>query len=140
MHEQWRQMRQMRSMIWSGVWSIWRAALSFQSLIQCSSAVSQVERGVCPLDRLSVLQRVADVLSVTVAELSGGNEDTPAGGRRRSTRSGWPLTGHLAIATVLGQGKPATVHTLEHLRRQHALIWDLIHGSRYAARSRCWPS
>jgi transcriptional regulator with XRE-family HTH domain len=33
------------------------------------SWVPQVERGVRPLDRMSVLQRVADVLSVSVAEL-----------------------------------------------------------------------
>src|ERR1700733_10426617 len=46
------------------------------------SWVSQVERGVRPLDRMSVLQRVADVLSVSVAELSGGDDDTPAADER----------------------------------------------------------
>jgi hypothetical protein len=43
---------------------------------------------------MSVLQKVADVLSVSVAELQGADEppgadERPMSGRKRSTPSGW---------------------------------------------------
>ncbi len=55
------------------------------------SWVSQVERGVRPVDRMSVLQKVADVLSVSVAELRGDDEAPDLdSGPKRSTSSGLP--------------------------------------------------
>src|SRR5258708_34516147 len=46
--------------------------VEFAGLVSRSESwVSQVERGVRPVDRMSVLQKVADVLSVPVAELRG---------------------------------------------------------------------
>jgi transcriptional regulator with XRE-family HTH domain len=49
--------------------------VEFAGLVgRSESWVSQVERGVRPVDRMSVLQRVADVLSVSVAELRGNEE------------------------------------------------------------------
>jgi len=55
-----------------------RAGLSqveFANVVgRSESWVSQVERGARPIDRMSVLQRVADALSVSVAELRGDDD------------------------------------------------------------------
>src|ERR1700728_974354 len=49
----------------------------FAGLIDRSESwVSQVERGVRAIDRLSVLQMVADKLNVSVAELRGEDEES----------------------------------------------------------------
>jgi transcriptional regulator with XRE-family HTH domain len=48
--------------------------VEFAGLIgRSESWVSQVERGVRAIDRMPVLQKVADVLSVSVDELSGAD-------------------------------------------------------------------
>ncbi|WP_367185087.1 transcriptional regulator [Trebonia sp.] len=96
--------------------------------------MSQVERGVRPVDRMSVLQKVADVLSVSVAELRGDDEE--AGPDERPDAFDiirLALTGHPAIGSVLGTAKlPAPAKQMEALRRQHADVWELVHASRYA--------
>ena len=100
--------------------------VEFAGLVgRSESWVSQVERGVRPVDRMSVLQRVADVLSVSVAELTGG-DDTPVADERPEAFDTirLALTGHPAIASVIGTVRPAPAKHIEALRRQHAEIWD----------------
>lgn len=107
--------------------------VEFAGLVgRSESWVSQVERGVRPVDRMSVLQRVADVLSVSVAELTGGDDTQVADERPEAFDTvRLALTGHPAIASVLGTIKPPQATHIEALRRQHGEIWELVHASRY---------
>jgi transcriptional regulator with XRE-family HTH domain len=69
------------------------------------SWVSQVERGVRAVDRLSVPQKVADAPGVSVAERRGGeaSEPEPSDARPEAFESlRLTLTGHPATAAVLG--------------------------------------
>jgi tetratricopeptide (TPR) repeat protein len=98
------------------------------------SWVSQVERGVRPVDRMSVLQKVADVLSVPVAELRAESEQPQDAAERPESfdtiRAA--LTGHPAIDTVLGTSQRAvSKDALNVMRRQHSKVWDLVHDSHY---------
>ncbi len=108
--------------------------VEFAGLVgRSESWVSQVERGVRPVDRMSVLQRVADVLSVSVAELRGNEEVRDADERPEALDAiRLALTGHPAIAAVLGTATlTAPAQQMETLRRQHAGVWELVHASRY---------
>ena len=109
--------------------------VEFAGLVgRSESWVSQVERGVRPVDRMSVLQRVADVLSVSVAELRGDDE-TPDVDERPEAFDiiRLALTGHPAVGAVLGTVTlTAPARQTEVLRRQHASIWELVHASRYS--------
>jgi transcriptional regulator with XRE-family HTH domain len=99
------------------------------------SWVSQVERGVRAIDRLSVLQRVADVLSVPVTELRGGEPDGVSVAERPEAFETLrlALTGHPAISTVLGGPVlKLTSEHLEQLRELHAQVWPMVHASRYS--------
>jgi transcriptional regulator with XRE-family HTH domain len=99
------------------------------------SWVSQVERGVRSVDRLSVLQKVADTLGVSVSELRGNRPDESEAKTERpeafeSLRL--TLTGHPAAVAVLGDAPEAvTDEHLAHLREQHDQVWVLVHGGRY---------
>ena len=109
--------------------------VEFAGLVgRSESWVSQVERGVRPVDRMSVLQRVADVLSVSVAELRGDDEAPDLDERPEAFDTiRLALTGHPAIGSVLGTVKlTAPARQMDVLRRQHADVWELVHGSRYA--------
>lgn len=99
------------------------------------SWVSQVERGVRDIDRLSVLQKVADVLGVPVNELQGSE---PTNAEAANDRPGefealrLTLTGHPALGTALGSG----VEALDDIDRDrldelHAQVWSLVHASEY---------
>ena len=107
----------------------------FARLIRPSGSRSaQVNRGVRPVDRMSVLQKVAKVLSVSVAELRGDDEAPDLDERPEAfdTIRGAP-TGHPAIGSVLGTVKlTAPARQMDVLQRQHADVWELVHGSRYA--------
>jgi transcriptional regulator with XRE-family HTH domain len=99
------------------------------------SWVSQVERGVRSIDRLSVLQKVADTLGVPISELRNGD---PGDGEPSDTRPEafeslrLTLTGHPATITALG-GPPnaMTEDRLSSLRKVHGQVWPLVHASRY---------
>jgi transcriptional regulator with XRE-family HTH domain len=109
--------------------------VEFAGLVgRSDSWVSQVERGVRPVDRMSVLQRVADVLSVSVAELRGDDETPDTDERPEAFDTiRLALTGHPAIGSVLGTVKlTAPARQMEALRDQHSGIWELVHASRYA--------
>jgi transcriptional regulator with XRE-family HTH domain len=109
--------------------------VEFAGLVgRSESWVSQVERGVRAVDRMSVLQKVADVLSVPVAELRGEDEQLPEAERPEAfdmIRAA--LTGHPAIGGILGgQQRAMPASELEALQRQHAQVWELVHASRYS--------
>jgi transcriptional regulator with XRE-family HTH domain len=99
------------------------------------SWVSQVERGVRSVDRLSVLQKVADVLGVSVAELRTGeppDAEAPADRPEAFESLRLTLTGHPAANVVLGGPPPAlTEQAVADLRTAHDQVWELVHGSRY---------
>jgi transcriptional regulator with XRE-family HTH domain len=109
--------------------------VEFAGLVgRSESWVSQVERGVRPVDRNSVLQKVADVLSLPVAELRDEDEQSPDADERpeafdmiRAT-----LTGHPAIATMFGAAHESVSRdALEDMRKQHSRVWELVHASSY---------
>jgi transcriptional regulator with XRE-family HTH domain len=107
--------------------------VEFAGLVgRSESWVSQVERGVRPVDRMSVLQKVADVLNVPVSELRGQDDGQAEAAERPEAfdliRSA--LTGHPAIAFLLAE-QPTASADLGPLTSQHAQIWDLVHASQY---------
>src|ERR1700745_3922044 len=67
------------------------------------SWVSQVERGVRSVDRLSVLQKVADALGVAVSDLQDGEPTEPEPDSRPEAFESLrlTLTGHPATRAVL---------------------------------------
>lgn len=98
------------------------------------SWVSQVERGVRSVDRLSVLQTVADALGVTVSELRDEETTEPEPGSRPEAFESLrlTLTGHPATRTVLGGGTVELMNNkVSHLSNEHSRIWPLVHASRY---------
>jgi transcriptional regulator with XRE-family HTH domain len=93
--------------------------------------VSQVERGVRRVDRMSVLETLASALDVPLAELAAdapiiaavADESPVAGGLRLV------LSGTYALRAMLnGHHAPA----LDSLRERTGKAWELTHGSRYA--------
>ena len=109
--------------------------VEFAGLVgRSESWVSQVERGVRPVDRMSVLQKVADVLSVPVTELRADDEQPQDTGERPEAfdtiRSA--LTGHPAIGTVLGAAQRAVSRdALDEMCKRHSEVWELVHAGRY---------
>jgi transcriptional regulator with XRE-family HTH domain len=93
--------------------------------------VSQVERGVRRVDRMSVLETLASALDVPIAELAADApiiaavaDESPAAGGLRLV-----LSGSYALRAMLnGHHAPA----LEDLRDRTAKAWELAHASRYA--------
>jgi transcriptional regulator with XRE-family HTH domain len=93
--------------------------------------VSQVERGVRRIDRMSVLESLAAALDVPLAELAAEapivaavTEESPAAGELRLVLSGM----HSLRAMLNGHHSPG----LEDLRARVAKAWDLTHAGRYA--------
>jgi transcriptional regulator with XRE-family HTH domain len=111
--------------------------VEFAGLVgRSESWVSQVERGVRPVDRNSVLQKVADVLSVPVTELRDEDEGQSPDADERPEAFDMmraALTGHPSINTVIG-GSHETVSrdALEDMSKQHSRVWELVHASSYS--------
>jgi transcriptional regulator with XRE-family HTH domain len=107
--------------------------VEFAGLVgRSESWVSQVERGVRPVDRMSVLQKVADVLSVPVTELRGEDFQPEPDERPEAfdlIRAA--LTGHPAISALFGQARRVSARELEAFRSQHARVWEMVHASSY---------
>ncbi|MFE3033562.1 helix-turn-helix domain-containing protein [Streptomyces canus] len=105
------------------------------------SWVSQVERGVQPVERLSVLQALADALKVSVREVrpeaapadeAEPEEETPSNdldGLRVA------LTGHPALSSLFEQPPTGPTPSLADFRRSVEEAWKLTHASSYAALS-----
>lgn len=111
--------------------------VEFAALIgRSESWVSQVERGVRAVDRVSVLQHVANALGVTVDDLHG--EETGQGPEAVQRPEALEtlriaLTGHPAVQSILSaSGAPRfTAEQLATLRTAHAPVWEMVHASRY---------
>ncbi len=92
--------------------------------------VSQVERGVRKVDRMSVLESLADALEVPLAELAAEapvvaavTEELPAA---RSLRL--VLSGAYSLSGMLLDRRPPAISTLRgHVREG----WDLVHAAKY---------
>ncbi len=92
--------------------------------------VSQVERGVRKIDRMSVLQTVATALDVPLAELAAEapviaavtGEPPGAAGLRLV------LSGTYALRAMLDGRRPPSLSTLRTRRRK---AWDLTHAGQY---------
>ncbi len=93
--------------------------------------VSQVERGVRRIDRMSVLESLAGALDIPLAELAADapivaavTEESPAAGDLRLVLSGV----HSLKAMLNGHQSPA----LDDLTGRTAKAWELTHAGRYA--------
>lgn len=104
----------------------------FAKLLDRSEAwVSQVERGVRRIDRMTVLEKVAEVLDVPVAELAAEapivasvTEEPPGASRLRLV-----LSSAHSLKAILGQHEPPDVPVL---RGQVERAWELTHEGNYA--------
>lgn len=103
-------------------------------LDRSESWVSQVERGVRAIDRLTVLEHVADVLNIPASELLGDvpflvDEEQPsaADGLRLV------LSAHSGLIALLQHeyGTPAEMPELEEFAARVTKAWALVHGSDY---------
>lgn len=103
------------------------------------SWVSQVERDVLPVERLSVLQRLADVLGVAVRDLRPEAAEPMADHRGDGHRPGSAvfeqlrllLTGHPALEQLFGdEVDRESADVLPELRERVDLAWQLAHESR----------
>lgn len=98
------------------------AALLDRSL----SWVSQVERGVRVVDRVSVLDRIAEVLEVSLAELLG--QPSPLAGPPERDPAVQELRALLCAPTA---PMPAPEVSLRELQERVAAAWELAHAARY---------
>ncbi|GAA4899927.1 helix-turn-helix domain-containing protein [Streptomonospora salina] len=104
----------------------------FAGLVDRSEAwVSQVERGVRRIDRMSVLEGVADVLEVPLSELAAESpivastsDEAPGSSRLRLV-----LSRAHALSAILGNG--GATPDVDDLRRRTEQAWTLTHASQY---------
>ncbi|MEV7471646.1 helix-turn-helix transcriptional regulator [Streptomyces kronopolitis] len=111
------------------------------TLGKTSSWMSQVERGIQPVQRMDLLQQMADELGVSVQQLRPG---VPADG---STPSQNPaplslsndldetrrlISGHPALDTLLAGPGPEEVRSVESLRNDVDDLWELTHAGQMA--------
>jgi transcriptional regulator with XRE-family HTH domain len=100
------------------------------------SWVSQVERGVLPVDRLSTLQTLADALEVSVLDLRSDAVEPPEDGPAEpaSDLDGirLALTGYPGIATLLEGPAPADERPIDELREHVDRLWELAHASAFS--------
>jgi len=93
--------------------------------------VSQVERGVRKVDRMSVLESLAEALDVPLAELAAEapvvaavTEEQPAARTLRLV-----LSGAYSLSGMLDDRRPTSVATLRGRVRE---AWNLVHAAKYA--------
>lgn len=92
--------------------------------------LSQVERGVRKIDRMSVLERLAEALDVPLAELApeqnvvAASSDTP----QAATTLSLALSSSAALGAVLSESVPVDLAGLD---ARSARAWDFVHGSQY---------
>jgi hypothetical protein len=97
------------------------------------SWVSQVERGARKVDRMSVLELLADTLNVPVAELSpGAPAEAVAEPEQWWSALRLAVTGHPALAALVAPGPVDESATGADARSRVDAVWDLVHASRYA--------
>ena len=109
--------------------------VEFAALVgRSESWLSQVERGVRSIDRLSVLGQLADALNVPVSELGGGRVPEAHDGQRHYVDAlRLALTGHPVLDVVLGTaaGGSGAPRDVDDLADAVAALWPLAHQSRY---------
>ncbi|WP_392962885.1 helix-turn-helix domain-containing protein [Streptomyces sp. LN245] len=107
------------------------------------SWVSQVERGVQPVERLAILQGLADALGASIRDVRPDAAPTPADrvddppvpesndldGLRVA------LTGHPALGSLFDRGPSSPVPTLAEFRHRVDQAWEFVHASSFAALS-----
>jgi transcriptional regulator with XRE-family HTH domain len=106
------------------------------------SWVSQVERGVQPVERLSVLQALAQALSVSVRDLRPEAVPEPEEPPPATDLDGLrlELSGHPALARLFAPSDtPSSRVDLRDLTDAVSLAWTLAHESRYAELDRTLP-
>lgn len=105
------------------------------TLGRSESWVSQVERDVLPVERVSMLQALADALNVPVRDLRPDAAPQPAAHPDRAVNDleslRMTLTGHPTPGVVIKPPPPEPVE-LDHLRHRVDEVWDLVHASRFA--------
>lgn len=99
------------------------------------SWVSQVERDVLSVERVPVLQALANALGVSIADLRG--DDQPEAVEESATRSQMEalrlaLTGHPAPVLILTNGKPRRFD-IDAARERVRAVWEDQHASKYEA-------
>lgn len=104
------------------------------------SWVSQVERGVQPVERLSILQGLADALGVAVRDVRPDAAAAPAEPEPQPESNDLDglrvaLTGHPALSSLFEGAPTQPVPTMADFRHQVEEAWDLAHASSYAALS-----
>ena len=105
------------------------------------SWVSQVERGVQPVERLSILQALADALNVSVREVrpdaAPAEPTQPEELDRSNDLEGLrvALTGHPALGSLFEESPGEPVPSLPDFRQRVEEAWTLAHASSYAALS-----
>lgn len=94
------------------------------------SWVSQVERGARVVDRMSVLETLAQALDVPISELAPESNVVAAAAERppAATILSLALSSSDALRAVLSDAKPVDV---EQLGSQVAQVWEFAHDSRY---------
>jgi transcriptional regulator with XRE-family HTH domain len=101
------------------------------------SWLSQVERGIQPVNRLDVLRLLADGLGVSLQVLRPDAppdiEPTPAPEQGNDLdQARLVLSGHPAIDVLLSPREDFRASTLDELRAAVEQVWDLTHSSRFA--------
>ncbi|MFJ6889980.1 helix-turn-helix domain-containing protein [Streptomyces californicus] len=110
------------------------------SLGKTSSWLSQVERGVQPVQRMDLLQQIADELGVPVRQLRPGiaadGASQPPSAQSLSNdldETRRLLSGHPALQTVLaGEDDTGPTRTLALLQNDVDDLWDLTHAGQLA--------
>lgn len=96
------------------------------------SWLSQVERGVRSIDRISVLTQVAAALNVPVTELSPDPLVQEHGGEHPTVRAvRLALSDQGTLALLFGDPEGGEAPDLVDLRAKAARAWELTHASRY---------
>lgn len=90
--------------------------------------LSQVERGVRKIDRMSVLERLADALEVSLAELAPGRSAVAVGSELAASVLSLALASSDALHAVLSSARPVR---LDSLRARSERARKHVHDSRY---------
>lgn len=105
------------------------------------SWVSQVERDVLPVERMSVLRALAEALGATVGELRPDATAAPvdAAGTDELAQLRLALTGHPALAVLLGSAR-VEQHDLADLAARVDQAWRLTDASEFSALAELLPT
>jgi transcriptional regulator with XRE-family HTH domain len=105
------------------------------------SWLSQVERGVRSIDRISVLTQVAAALNVPVTELSPDPLVQEHGGEHPTVRAvRFALSDQGALALLFGESTGADAPDLADLRAKASEAWKRVHASRYEELAELLPA